>query len=233
MRPRERAVVEARHRERFVPRGFARNGAVDRQHERKEPAEEEVAGGADRIRLQAPRVDAVGGPARHVVVAPQILGDERFVGLRVTGAIGIGPELGEPVDRRPVGSVPADQLIENLGIDLAPCRRLPRQQQQSVRRLGEVEARERQHGWEALVVPPWVRASGARPVVGRRRFAPQVADPAAHFGFQAGNVIARHRVAWHTSACIHRGTYVAVGSGNNSLRIGPSSVDKLFGTYCR
>ena len=192
VRPREGPVLEPGHLERPVPGGLARHLAVDREHQVEEAAEEEVPGRSDRIRLESPGLDTVRGPAGRVVAAPEILRDQPLVRLRVARPVRVGADLGEPVDRRPVGGVPAQQLVEDPGVDLAPGGRLAGEQQQGVRRLGEVEAREGEHRRQAVPVPPGMRLAAARPVVGRHGLAPQEAEPAAHFARKTARAAARH-----------------------------------------
>ncbi len=107
-----------------VSLGLARYIAMQR-HDQNEPALEEHIGlGADRIGLEAPRLDAIGGPARRVVIAEQMLrNQEAFPRLGIVGTLRILAELAQPVDRRLIGQVPLGELLQNPAVDLAPRRR--------------------------------------------------------------------------------------------------------------
>ena len=69
--PLERFVVVAGHLERPRPLVVAGDVLVSGQQQEEPRAEEQIAVGADRIGLQAPRLDPIGGPAEAVVLPAQ------------------------------------------------------------------------------------------------------------------------------------------------------------------
>src|SRR5215213_4797479 len=69
VRPGERPVLIPRHGERLVPPVVAGQVAVYAQQEVEEAAVAEEAISADRIRLEAPRLDPVGRPPRQRVAS--------------------------------------------------------------------------------------------------------------------------------------------------------------------
>ncbi len=176
--PGERVLAVAHDVERVVPAIVARRAQVQSEHDEEEALEEQVAVGADRVHLQAPGLDAVRGPSRHVVVTPEVLGDEDAVEVRIAGPVGVVADLRQPVPRRPPSGVPEDQLVEDAGVDLTPRRGAVGHQRDRVGRVDEVEPVPAQHRRVAVIVPVRVRLPGAVPVVGRRRLAVQVAEPA-------------------------------------------------------
>ena len=101
--PVERLVVVAGDLERPGPLVVAGDVLVRGQQQEEPRAKEQVAVGADRIRLQPPRLDAVGGPAEAVVLAAQVRRNLPHDRRRIVRALRVVADLREPVDRAPVG----------------------------------------------------------------------------------------------------------------------------------
>jgi hypothetical protein len=117
-------VVQTGHREGSLPLVRAGDILVDRQDQIEEPTKEEIAISVDRISGERPRLDTVRDPTRDVVLAPHVLGDKPAIGFRITRPVRVRPNLRQPVDRRPIGRMALNQLVQDALIDLPPSRRL-------------------------------------------------------------------------------------------------------------
>jgi hypothetical protein len=153
------------HLERPVPAVVARDVAVQPEDQAEEVLEEQVAVRRDRVPLEPPGRDTVGDPAGHVVRSPAIGGDERTVGVRVSGAVRVVADHRHPVDGGPPRRVSVDEAVEDVGMDLAPRRRDVGHHRDGVARVEQVEAREREHGRVGSRVPQLGRLPAAVPVV--------------------------------------------------------------------
>src|SRR5262245_10140299 len=121
VRPFELTVFESRHHERPTPSIVAADVAIETHDQIEEALEEEHAVRANRIWLQPQLLDAVLGPARLVVFAPQMRRDQRALPhLRIDLAARIGTDLCEPIDRSPIRRVALHELVEDARVDLAP-----------------------------------------------------------------------------------------------------------------
>ena len=103
-----------------------------------------------------------GEPFRGVFVWMRVVADER-----------------QPVDGGPETRVAADEFVGNPRVDLAPGRCLVHEDGQDVGGLCEVETGKRAHRRRTCAVPPGVWRAVDRPVVGRRRLVPDIAQPTA------------------------------------------------------
>ena len=157
----------------------ARDVLVDREQQREPAAEEQISVGADRVALQSPRLDPVGGPAKSVVVALEPVGNLVHHPGRVVRAFGVVANLGQPVDGAPVGGIAAGQPVGDFRVDLAPGRSLVGHQQERIRRKGQIEAAIAQDDGSRVAIPPLVRDAGRAPVVVGGRLLPEKLQPAA------------------------------------------------------
>jgi hypothetical protein len=92
MGPGKGVLAVADHLERLVPSVVADHRADPEQYQ-EEALVEEHAIGSDRVHLQAPWLDTVGGPAWHVILPPKLARDPGPVRVGVVGSIGIMAEL--------------------------------------------------------------------------------------------------------------------------------------------
>ena len=179
MRPAKATVPVAGHLEWTLPLRISRHVRIGRQEQVEEAAEEEIAVGADRVGLKAPGRDAIRRPPRRVVLAAQALRQKDEPLRRITIGRRVVADQRQPIDRRPECRVPADELVGDPGVDLAPRRGDVGVDRERVCRLAEIESRECAHRCRAVAVPPRERLALARPVVRRGRLVPDEAEPAA------------------------------------------------------
>ena len=166
--------LDAGHLERRVPFAVVGDVGVDRQHQVEEAAEEEVAVGADGIALQSPGLDAVRRPARAVVLAPACAGTARPSTAPDTPALGVVADLRQPVDGGPERGVPAQEIVEDARVHLAPGRGDVGHHRQRVADSWRSKRGKLVIG-AAGAVPPGVRLAVLGPVVRRGGLAPQYA----------------------------------------------------------
>ncbi len=119
-----------------------------------------------------------GASRARVVLAAEMRRNERPVPLLgISLAVGVGPDLLEPVLGRPVAGVPPDQLVEDSSIDLPPRRRGIAHESDGVGGIDQVESVPAQHRRVASVIPVRMRPAVAIPAVRCRGLAPEVAEP--------------------------------------------------------
>ena len=214
--PFEVFVFVARDQPGPLPLVVARNVLVDAQHEIQPAAEKQVAGGADGIRFEPPGLDAVGGPARRVVIAVHAFGPLLQPEIRVVLTVGARADKSVPVDGRPEGGVPGRQFVHDPRVYLAPGRSLVGHQQHRIAGTRQVEARIAQHRRRGVLVPPGMRLFAAiAPVVGRGRLLPQKAQPAPGalvvFGMQRGELAVGRRHRTRRRRALAAGEYRRAG----------------------
>src|SRR5215471_17418419 len=91
----------------------------------------------------------------------------------------VGADLVKPVLRRPVASIAGGQLIEDGAVDLPPRWGSISHQGHGIAGMAQIHAMPRSRRLAADAVPVLVGSAVLVPVVGRRRLAVEITQPAA------------------------------------------------------